>query len=398
VFKTELPADLVSCFESTDEAVEHVRGATAALRTSGTRGIRKLSGPQVIQVRFLRNLGLVLGSTNSRGVKALEKHPWVKDVVSMPELSPVSPKRIVPRELRSRSVEEIAWGIKHLNVPYLWGQGLRGKGIKIGHLDTGADGKHPMLEDVFEAFAEFDNMGNRVIPNPRPHDTDKCHGTHTAGIIAGRPISGYKLGVAPEAKLASAIVIDGGIVTLRVLAGLDWALEQGIRVLNMSLGVRGKAQEFLGITERVRERGVLLIAAIGNEGQNSSRSPGNNPDVLSVGAMNAEGDVPDFSSSSAFPPPPNRIVPDVVAPGVAVLSAAPQNKYMLIDGTSMAAPHISGVAALLFQAKPDATPDEVREAIFNSCELLTPMRHERANRGVPNAEKAYRTLTGDPGG
>jgi subtilisin family serine protease len=88
------------------------------------------------------------------------------------------------------------------------------------------------------------------------------------------------------------------------------------------------------------------------------------------------------------------IVPDLVGPGVNVISCIPGNKFAEMSGTSMATPHIAGLAALLLQAGPTATIDQVENAIFASCRLLPEMTSERANRGVPNAPAAFRALTG----
>src|SRR5204863_1085458 len=99
--------------------------------------------------------------------------------------------------------------------------------------------------------------------------------------------------------------------------------------------------------------------AVGNEGPNTSRSPGNYANVLSIGAMDDRDRVADFSSSQRFQRDTNPLVPDLVGPGVGVLSCIPNNGYAEMDGSSMATPHIAGLAALLLQASPDATADQL---------------------------------------
>jgi len=157
----------------------------------------------------------------------------------------------------------------------------------------------------------------------------------------------------------------------------------------MSLGIPGVAEEFLDITKILRDRRILLVVAIGNEGPHTSRSPGNYAGVMSVGAMDENNQVADFSSSEMAG---DRIVPDLVAPGVHIVSCAPRNEYVSMDGTSMAAPHVAGLAALLFQAKPDATVDQIQEAIYSSCNRPATMAKERANRGVPDSKLALEHL------
>ncbi len=176
------------------------------------------------------------------------------------------------------------------------------------------------------------------------------------------------------------------------LLGMDWVVGLGARVLSMSLGLRGYQEDFLPVTRALRARGVLPVFAVGNEGPGTSRSPGNYTEALSVGASNADDEVADFSSSQRFTRPDDPIVPNLVCPGVDVISSVPGGGYMKMSGTSMATPHIAGLAALLFQAKPTATVDEVEAAIFASCVLPSSMSAERANRGVPNGPRALQAL------
>ena len=107
-----------------------------------------------------------------------------------------------------------------------------------------------------------------------------------------------------------------------------------------------------------RAQGILPLFAVGNEGPGTSRSPGNYVEALSVGATDRDDDVALFSSSQRFDRQSDLIVPDLVAPGVSVISARPGGGSQSMDGTSMATPHTAGLAALLLEAKPDATVDE----------------------------------------
>lgn len=134
--------------------------------------------------------------------------------------------------------------------------------------------------------------------------------------------------------------------------------------------------------------------AVGNEGPGTSRSPGNYPEALSVGASDDDGVVADFSSSQRFRRGRDPIVPDLVAPGVNTISARPGGGYQAMDGTSMATPHIAGLAALLFEARPAASAADVERAIFKSSVLGGGMVPERANRGLPNGPRALAALTG----
>ena len=198
--------------------------------------------------------------------------------------------------------------------------------------------------------------------------------------------------MAPEAELASAIVIEGGDVIARILGGMDWVVGLGVRILNMSLGLPGWDDSFLTLTKLLRARNILPVFAVGNEGPGTSRSPGNYVEALSAGAVDRQLRVADFSSSETFAWPSARTVPAIVGPGVDVISAMVGGGYQSMDGTSMATPHISGLAALLMQAVPGASIDQVEQAIIASCARRPTSCPERQGHGFPDAPKALKAL------
>lgn len=361
--------------------------ATSAVAVAPTRRPRKAVGPS--PVRYFPNLGVLFGTVTLEGLASLRADERVATVTGAPQIGLIHPKRVAAAKLAS----DITWGIDFLKVPRLWQEGLTGKGVRVAHLDTGVDGKHPALKKAIGSFGEFDMIGELVDPSPDPFDTGD-HGTHTAATIAGRETGGKKVGVAPGAELSSAIVVEGGEVVARVLAGMDWALTQGVRVLSMSLGFRGWWEDFIPITQILRSQNILSVIAVGNEGPGTSRSPGNYPEVLSVGAIDKHKSIAPFSSSQKFKRADNPIVPDLVAPGVDIMSAKPGGGYQSMDGTSMATPHIAGLAALLFEAAPHASISDVETAIYNSCKLDPSMLSDLANRGYPSAVQALYMLTG----
>ena len=238
-------------------------------------------------------------------------------------------------------------------------------------------------------------MAGDQVPNALPTDSDD-HGTHTAGTIVGRAGLKGAFGVAPEAQVASAMVIEGGQVIDRILAGMDWVIGEGVHIMSMSLGLRGFTPAFQSVIDALRAANVLPVIAVGNEGPNTSRSPGNYANVLSVGAMDSGNQVADFSGSQQFNRPINPLCPALVAPGVEVLSCVPGNKYKTMDGSSMATPHVAGLAALLLQARPTATANDLERAIVGSCVLPAGMPAARGSHGVPDAVRAFEILTGTP--
>jgi subtilisin family serine protease len=188
------------------------------------------------------------------------------------------------------------------------------------------------------------------------------------------------------------MVIERGDAVARVLGGMDWALGLGARVLSLSLGFRGWWPDFLAITRVLRQKGLLPVFAVGNEYAGSSRSPGNYAEALSVGACGEDDRVADFSSSQRFDRKKDPVVPDLVAPGVGIVSARPGGGYQAMDGTSMATQHVAGLAALLLQAEPKARVSRLEKAILESCSLPRGMSRERGGRGIPSARKALEAL------
>lgn len=381
----QLPKAIRRCFVSSPYSTSYAIRKANAPRTK--KGQIALSDDAMDDVRIYENLGIVLGNVDPEGLQKLQEHEDVAAITGAPRISLIRPLPVLDLALAAEDV----WGADALDIPRLWQEGLDGSGVIVGHLDSGLDAGHEALEDVLAAFTDTDDSGDAVPSDPFDADEDG-HGTHTAGTIAGRTGG---IGIAPGCKLASAVVIvESGDPVRRVLAGLNWVIGQGVRVINMSLGIREYHDDFELLIQTIRAKNILPVVAVGNEGPGTSRSPGNYETVLSVGAFNINKKIWPSSSSQSFPRDIDPLVPDLVAPGVAVVSARKGGGFTAKNGTSMAAPHVSGLAALLFQAKPDATAAQVESAILASCALPATLDADRANRGIPNAVRALQALTG----
>lgn len=361
-------------------------GLVRAVRTGGGATRVRATAASAPKARYYPNLGLALGTVDREGLAALRGERQVEDVVDAPQLRMIKPVARAETTVQPG----FTWGLRALGIDALHAQGLTGKGVIVGHLDTGVDGAHPALAGVVKAFAEFDLLGNQVAGAVATDSGE--HGTHTAGTIAGQRIKRVQFGVAPGAKLASAMVIEGGNVLARILGGMNWAVGQRARILSMSLGLPGAEDAFLAITRILRARGVLPAFAVGNEGPGTSRYPGNYAEALSVGAMDEAGNVADFSSSQRFKRKKDPLVPDLVAPGVDVVSCVPNGGFVMMSGSSMATPHVAGLAALLMEARPAKSIDQIEAAILQSCTRTPTMLASRANRGVPHGVKALSLL------
>lgn len=363
-------------------------GQASSLRGASRQGadVTSSTAQPAPTVKVYPLLGLAIGTVAKFDVERLRADNRVNKIEIAPELSLIRPVAATAAKRPTTTT----WGIERLNVPAAWAAGFTGAGVIVGHLDTGFDASHPALNGALHSFAEFDRTGE-IIPGAPPRDSDE-HGTHTAGTIAGRPTGRGRIGVAPGCTVASAMVIEGGDVINRILGGLEWIVSQGATVLSMSLGLRGYTPAFQSVINALLANDVLPVIAVGNEYANSSRSPGNYANVLSVGAMGADERVADFSGSQRFSRVLDPLVPDLVAPGVAVLSCVPGQKYAELDGSSMATPHIAGLAAILRQAAPTASATDVAAVIQASCVRPGSMSEDRANRGVPDVMKALAGL------
>lgn len=255
-------------------------------------------------------------------------------------------------------------GLRQIRAPTAWRQfGTRGSGATVAVVDTGVSRYH---QDISLAgWASFDANGTLTSDDPSEAFDPDGHGTHVAGTVAGGNASGTHIGVAPEAALYGIDAFDenGTATFAAVLAAMEHATATAdADVLQLSLGANGTFRGFVGPVRNARATGTVVVAAVGNEGENASSSPANVYDAVAVGAVDSEGTVPPFSGgqrveATAFGTPPDDwpdsyVVPEVSAPGVRVASAAAgtRNGYVFRQGTSMAAPHVSGVAALAVAA------------------------------------------------
>ena len=257
--------------------------------------------------------------------------------------------------------------VPQIGAPAAWQAGYTGKGVKVAVLDSGIDSTHPDLAGQVIASENF---------TADPLDDVAGHGTHVASTIAGKGVDGYR-GVAPDAKLLNGKVCDayGDCAESSVLAGLDWAVAQHATVVNLSLG--GPGPDGIDPLEEAVNRlsqqtGTLFVVAAGNmPGKETVGSPGTAEAALTVGAIDREEHLADFSSEG--PGPDGAIKPDITAPGVGIVAAksaasTPQepvgDKYARMSGTSMATPHVTGAAALLVQQHADWKAPELKSALM----------------------------------
>jgi hypothetical protein len=250
-----------------------------------------------------------------------------------------------------------------------------GDDVLVAVLDSQIDTQHPDLAGVFAD--QYDVLGT---PAP-PHR----HGTGMAGAIAAH----VKLvGVAPKVKLLAVRAFTGEgesaqSTSFNILKGLDWAAGKGARIVNMSFA--GPADPAVrNMLAKAHQRGIVLIAAVGNAGADAPPLyPAADPFVIGVTATDAEDKL--LVQANRGP----QVA--VSAPGVDILVPAPDGGYQITSGTSVAAAHVSGVAALLLARNPKLTPDDVRRVLIRTAHAVAGKRND-TGAGVIDALGAVESL------
>lgn len=207
------------------------------------------------------------------------------------------------------------WGILMVNAQKAWRVALSGAGARVAVLDTGIDKDHPSIKKQIEKMQDFIGDDNQ----PYPAADLVGHGTHVAGTILASPMRGGFIGVAPKAKLLVGRVCgDEGCSTIDVANGINWAIDEKVDVINMSLGGQMSTRAEKMAIDRAEAAGVVVVAASGNDGEKIKGTisfPASFPSVLSVGAIDEKQQLAPFSQYS------DQL--DVVAPGVDVISSVP---------------------------------------------------------------------------
>jgi len=268
----------------------------------------------------------------------------------------------------------------------LWKLGYDGSGITIAIIDTGIDASHPDLEGKVIGWKDF------VNGKSTPYD-DQGHGTHVASIAAGtgKASDGKYKGMAPGAKLVGIKVLnsEGSGSVSDIIAGVDWAVENKdkykIKVINLSLGSSESSDGTDSLSQAVNkawDAGLVVCVAAGNSGPDKYTigSPAAASKVITVGAVDKNDVITDFSSRG--PTKDGRLKPEVVAPGNWIIAARASGTkltdvtigdyYVAAPGTSMATPHVAGISALILQAHPSWTPDQVKRALIETADIVAP--------------------------
>ena len=268
------------------------------------------------------------------------------------------------------------WGLPKTKAQNGWDieRGLTNE-VKIAIVDTGVDLDHPDLSAKMLPGYDFVNNDS----NP---DDDDGHGSHVAGVAAASTNNGVGVaGMSWGAKIMPVKVLNqyGSGTYQQVSNGITYAADRGARVINLSLGGYGYSQTLKNATDYAHAKGVVVVAAAGNASSRSILYPAGNPHVVGVAATDSSDRRASFSNYNSSV--------DISAPGVSILSTYNGARYAYMNGTSMSAPFVSGLAGLVLSQNPSFSADQTANTMYQqSHDLGSPGRDDYFGYGRINAQ------------
>ncbi|WP_153730416.1 S8 family peptidase [Sporosarcina obsidiansis] len=253
------------------------------------------------------------------------------------------------------------WGIDRVQAPQIWKRGYTGEGVKVAVVDTGIALQH---EDLTVSG------GVSYVSYTKSYADDHDHGTHVAGIIGAKDNSVGVVGVAPDAELYAVKVIgrNNSFITSDLIKGIEWSITNDMDIINLSLYTYNYFDDY-GLHEVLKaahSKGLLLVGVTGNSGTddmtNTVTYPGKYAEVIAVGSID-EYNWPSYFSSFGTEA-------EVVAPGEGIFSTVKNGSHNYMSGTSMAAPHVAGMLALMKERYPHYTNVQLRNELKKNTKDL----------------------------
>lgn len=369
-------------------AKESQKGITKAISALEEKGMAK----NVEHLWVINGLSLTV---DNQGLEELKKREDIERItfdaeIKAPEITTEATKPRLPE-----------WGLEKIKATNVWGEyGLKGEGIVIGIMDSGVDGTHESLAHNYRG-RDGNHKDSWIDVSGQNYATPKDgygHGTHVAGTAVGGG-DGEPIGVAPEAEwIAAKIFTDGGSATISgIHRAFEWFMAPGgdptkaPHIVNNSWGNPNTYnKEFYEDVQAWVAAGIFPLFAAGNEGPGAQTvgSPGSFPESFTIGATDSNDQVASFSSRGPVywiddhGNQQRLLKPNVTAPGHQIYSAWPevrgQGKYNTISGTSMATPHVAGAIALLLQANPNLSIQDIKDLLADTA------RQEQHMGTLPN--------------
>ncbi|MGE0242021.1 MAG: S8 family serine peptidase [Parvibaculaceae bacterium] len=364
-------------------------GMTAVCRRIGLKGADAAKAQRPTMAQFANEAGVEATLFQLLGVAVIRARPdQVARIAGMDEVEAVLPnlRRTLPRpqhrpgesrlKARFEDTGALTWGLQAIGLP---GEArLTGKGVRVAVLDSGIDLAHPDFR------GRVAKRNTRSFVKGETIQDGNGHGSHVAGTLAGptESAAGRRYGVAPGATLLVGKVLnnEGEGFDDQIVNAIQWAIEQKARIISMSLGSKRAVDEpYSRLYERIAERalqadpGTIIVAAAGNDSDRPAMTapvgnPAACPSILAVAACDQDLAVARFSSAEMD----GIGAVDLTGPGVNIYSAVPGGGYEAYAGTSMATPHIAGIAALWLERTPKMTASELWDRLKISARALGP--------------------------
>lgn len=300
-----------------------------------------------------------------------------------------------------------SWGQDKISARTIWAQGFYGQNIKVAVVDSFVDTTHPQIQPRIAINTaeipnnDIDDDNNGVIDDyygasfvsvPSNNPTPSGHGTHVSGIIAADSRFGSVEGVAPQALLIPAqfIANDGGGSLGDAVMAMQYSASRGAKIINASWGGAPCVSSLRNSFLELERKGILVVVAAGNDGRDIDIYPEfpasfNLSNQITVAAASVTDFMTSWSNSGFA-------MVHVAAPGEDILSTVPGGATAYMDGTSMAAPFVSGAAALLWSARPQATATQIKSALLQGVDVIPGREFKVSTYGRINVAKALEKL------
>ena len=321
----------------------------------------------------LKNLDLINAKSvwlpNKASEKALEQHPAVlrvdEDVLVTTQAKPGS---------TVQAAQVLPWGIDRVDAELVWPSGNNADPVKVAVIDTGISKDHPDLKANIQG-------GYNAINSTKSWNDDNGHGSHVAGIIGALNNTVGVVGVAPLVDLYAVKVLNrqGSGFLSDVIEGIQWAVANGMKVANMSLGSSSGTQSMHDAVIAAYNAGLTIVAAAGNSG-GAVIYPAAYPEVIAVSATDSANNLASFSSRGPEV--------DLAAPGVSIYSTYKGTGFATLSGTSMASPHVAGAAALVLNT-PVGAYDLDADGVWDPAEVKNKLQDRSTDLGAVGFDNLF---------